>query len=192
MTALAILDDQELSNYTIRSTKVLFGERCVPCHGAGGSGNPGYPVLADDDWLYGGTIENIQESITDGRAGMMPGFGSALSEQETTDLAQHVMALSKGAEHTAGKTLFVDKGCVGCHGMDGKGMHAMGSANLTDTIWRFSPASEESIKYTIVNGVNSPGAEETREAKMPTFKDRLSETEIKKLAVYVHKLGGGQ
>ena len=192
MTALAILDDQELSNYTVRSAKVLFGDRCAACHGTGGAGNPGYPVLADDDWLYGGSIENIQQSINNGRAGMMPGFASVLSDQETTDLAQHLIALSNGSEQAAGKALFVNKGCVGCHGMDGKGMQAMGAANLTDVIWRFAPGSEESIKYTIAYGVNAPGATETRNAIMPNFKDQLSETEIKKLAVYVHKLGGGQ
>ena len=192
MSALAILDDQELTNYTIRSAKVLFGDRCAACHGTGGAGNPGYPVLADDDWLYGGTIETIQQSISNGRAGMMPGFANMLTEQELNDLAQHMSELSKGKSHEAGKALFTSKGCIGCHGMDGKGIQAMGAANLTDAIWRFSPGTEQSIKYTISMGVNAPGAKETREAIMPSFKEQLSETDIKKLAVYVYKLGGGQ
>jgi cytochrome c oxidase cbb3-type subunit 3 len=192
MSAAAILADPELANYTVRSAKVLFGDRCAPCHGGGGAGNPGYPVLADDDWLFGGSVETIQQSITDGRAGMMPAFGPMLSEQELNDLTQHLLALSQGGEHAAGKELLVSKGCIGCHGMDGKGMQAMGAANLTDGIWRFAPASEASIKYTLVNGVNAPGAKETRSAQMPAFRNQLTETEIKKLAVYVHKLGGGQ
>ena len=191
MTAAAILADPELSNYTVRSAKVLFGDRCAPCHGTGGAGNPNYPVLADDDWLYGGSIDTIQETITGGRTGMMPGFGSMLSEQELNDLTQYVLALSKGGDHPAGKALFASKGCVGCHGMDAKGMQAMGAANLTDAIWRFTPGTEESVKYTIAHGVNS-GEKETRHAEMPSFKDKLSETDIKKLAVYVYKLGGGK
>ena len=190
MSAAAILADDELSNYTVASAKVLFGDRCGPCHGTGGSGNPGYPVLADDDWLYGGSVETIQQSITNGRKGMMPGFAAMLNEQQTSDLAQHMIAMSNGSEHAAGKELFVAQGCVGCHGMDGKGMQMMGAVNLTDAIWRFAPGTEESVKYTISHGVNAPGAKETRNTEMPSFKQQLTEMDIKKLAVYVHKLGG--
>ncbi|HEC19418.1 MAG TPA: cytochrome-c oxidase, cbb3-type subunit III [Gammaproteobacteria bacterium] len=191
MSAAAILADEELSNYVVASAKVLFGDRCAPCHGTGGAGNPGFPVLADDDWLYGGSIDSIQQSISNGRKGMMPGFGAMLSEQQLDDLSKHVVAMSKGEEYAPGKELFVSQGCIGCHGMDGKGIQMMGSANLTDAIWRFAPGGEESVKYTIRYGVNS-GAEGARNAVMPSFKDKLTETEIKKLAVYVYKLGGGQ
>lgn len=192
MSAAAILADDELANYTVASAKVLFGDRCAPCHGTGGAGNPGYPVLADDDWLYGGNIDTIQQSITNGRHGMMPGFASSLDEQQLDDLAKHVIALSKGSEHAPGKELYNARGCMGCHGMEGKGMQMMGAANLTDAIWRFTPGTLESVKYTIQYGVNAPGAKETRNAEMPSFKQQISETDIKKLAVYVHKLGGGQ
>lgn len=192
MSAAAIIADDELSNYTIASAKVLFGDRCAPCHGTGGSGNPGYPVLADDDWLYGGTVDNIQQSITMGRRPMMPAYGNMLNEQQLDDLTKHMIALSKGSEHAAGKELYMNQGCGGCHGMDARGMQMMGSANLTDAIWRFTPGTEESVKYTIKYGVNAPGAKETRPAVMPSFQNQLSETDITKLTVYVHKLGGGQ
>jgi cytochrome c oxidase cbb3-type subunit 3 len=192
MSAAAILQDQELSTYTVRSAKVLFGDRCAPCHGGGGAGNPSFPVLADDDWLYGGSIEAIQQSITNGRAGMMPAFGTMMNEQQLNDLAKQVLAMAKGEEYAPGKELFTSMGCGGCHGMNGEGMQMMGAPNLTDAVWRFRPANEESVKYTIAHGVNAPGAKETRQAKMPSFKDQLSETDIKKLAVYVYKLGGGQ
>ena len=192
MSISEILSDQELVNYTKRSVKVLFGDRCAGCHGAGGSGNPGFPVLADDDWLFGGDVETILQSITNGRQGMMPGFKASLSDQQIDDLAKHVIALSKGSEHAPGKELFVNAGCVGCHGMDAKGIPMMGAANLADAVWRFNPVNEESVKYTIAYGVNAPGATETRNAVMPAFGNQISETEIKKLAVYVHQLGGGQ
>ena len=85
------------------------------------------------------------------------------------------------------------KGCVGCHGPDGKGMQVLGSANLTDKIWRFTDADQEqSVRDTIMHSVNFAGDPKTREAIMPVFGDRLSKDEIKKLAVYVYKLGGGQ
>ncbi len=208
-TAAMILADEDLKNYTVRSAKVLFGDYCAACHGSGGSGNAtaspadsGFPVLADDDWLYGGTIDNIVMTITNGRKGIMPNYGARLSEAEIGELAQHVVALSEGREHEAGKALFNDPvkgGCFACHGMDAKGMSALGSANLTDKVWRFRVRGGnqlESVRHTITHGVNSELIDPaSRNAVMPAFgplgKD-LSPGTIKKLAVYVHQLGGGQ
>jgi cytochrome c oxidase cbb3-type subunit 3 len=192
MPATEILSNDELSMYSIASAKVLFGERCAPCHGTGGAGNPGYPILADDDWLFGGSVDAIQQSITNGRSAMMPGFSAMLNDQQIEQLAKHVIALSKGEEFAEGKVLYDNQGCSGCHGVDGKGMQMIGSANLTDAIWRFSPGTLESVMLTIKHGVNAPGSAETRQAQMPAFAQQLSALEIKKLAVYVYKLGGGQ
>lgn len=187
MTAAEILADQDLSNYAVKSARVLFGDNCAACHGAGGQGNPSYPVLADDDWLYGGKVENLVTTITNGRRGMMPAQ-VALKPAEVDKLA-NAIASGKILE----EPLFKTKACFACHGMNGKGNPALGSANLTDAIWRFDEADKvASAKYTIMNGVNFAPNPNTRDAVMPSFKDRLSETDIKKLAVYVHKLGGGQ
>ena len=193
MDAAAILADKELSNYVTRSAKVLFGDTCAPCHGAGGQGNPGFPVLADDDWLYGGSIQHIVETIAGGRHGMMPAHGSNLSAHEIDDLSKHVLAMSTGSEYAPGKEVFLRSDCVACHGADAKGNTDIGSTNLTDSVWRFS-GTLEAIKYTITHGVNDTSDAKTRAATMPNFgtSGRLSETEIKKLAVYVHELGGGK
>lgn len=194
-SAAAILADDELKQYVNASAKVLFGDNCAACHGNSGSGNPGYPVLVDDDWLYGGTIEKVEESIVMGRKGIMTAQGNNLTAQEIGDVARHVMALSEGKEYEPGKAIYNGKGaCMGCHGMDGKGLQVMGSANLTDGIWRFAAEDQlASVKYTITHGVNDPSDPLTRNAQMPTFGGtKLSETDIKKLAVYVHQLGGGQ
>jgi cytochrome c oxidase cbb3-type subunit 3 len=187
----AILADPELSDYVKRSAKVLFGDNCAACHGTGGSGNPGYPVLADDDWLYGGTVETIHQTITNGRQGMMTAHGKILSDAEVDELAN---AIIKGQPTSS--PLFMAKACFACHGADGKGMHALGSVNLTDGIYRFREIGMEqidSVKYTIRHGVNDPSDPMTRNAVMPKFGGtKLSDTDIKKLAVYVHQLGGGQ
>jgi len=195
LTANEILENDELKSYTIKSAKVLFGDNCAACHGSGGAGNPGYPVLADDDWLFGGNIDTIVQSISYGRQGNMPAHTGTLTDQEISDVAQHVVAMSKGEEHAAGKAIFTGKGaCFACHGMDGKGNHLMGSANLTDPIWRFGDGSVESVVYTIAYGVNDPRyPNETLNAVMPAFGGtKLSDHDIKKLAVYVHQFGGGQ
>ncbi len=189
MSAAAILADNELKNYVVRSAKVLYGDNCAACHGSGGAGNPGFPALVDDDWLYGGTIENIEQTITMGRKGMMPKMGgNQLTEAEIDKLAN---AIYNGT--VTKEPLYAAKGCIGCHGPDGKGMAALGSANLTDKIWRFKAKDQlASIKYTIKHGVNDPSDPKTRNAEMPSWKGRLTDTQIKKLAVYVHQLGGGQ
>ena len=186
MSAAAILADDELSTYVQRSAKVLFGDNCAACHGTEGAGNQGFPVLADNDWLYGGSIQAIEQSILNGRNGNMPAH--TMSDAELGKLADAIVAGNPG-----GEPLFSSKGCFACHGADGKGMHALGAANLTDTIWRFAAADQtESVKHTIAHGVNFPADAQTRDAVMPKFGGgKLSDTEIKKLAVYVHKLGGG-
>lgn len=188
-SASEILADDELSTYVVRSAKVLFGDNCAACHGAGGQGNPSFPVLADDDWLYGGSITDIETSITAGRQGMMMAHESMLSTAELDKLANAVMAGSAVTE-----PLYIEKGCIGCHGADAKGMSIMGSANLIDGIYRFTAADQlASITHTIKYGVNDAGNAKTRNAVMPAFGGtKLSESDIKKLAVYVHKLGGGQ
>lgn len=191
MTPAAILADSELTEYVTRSGKVLFGDNCAACHGTNGVGTHDKqglfaPILNDDDWLYGGTIDAIHETIQGGRQGMMMAHADMLSEAEIDTLANAV-----AAGKPTSTPLFAEKGCTACHGEDGKGMQAMGSANLTDSVWRFD-GSIEGIKYTIKHGVNA-GTPETRVAVMPGFQGgKLSDAEIKKLAVYVYKFGGGQ
>lgn len=193
LTPAQILADNELSEYVKRSGKVLFGDYCAACHGQNGIGTKdklGYmaPILNDDDWLYGGKVENIHETISAGRMSMMPGHKDTLTAAEIDALAQ---AIEKGQPTST--PLFAEKGCSACHGEDGKGNPAMGAANLTDKIARFD-GSVEGLKYTIAHGVNNSADPQTRGAEMPAFSNtkRLSETDIKKLAVYVHKFGGGQ
>lgn len=192
MTPAAILADGELAEYVTRSGKVLFGDNCAACHGTNGVGaydKQGLfaPILNDDDWLFGGTIDSIHQSIVDGRQGVMTGSKDILSEAEIATLAN---AVAQGKPTST--PLFAEKGCTACHGEDGKGMQAMGSANLTDSVWRFE-SSVEGITKTIAYGVNS-GHPQARVAQMPGFKaaGKLSDAEMKKLAVYVYKFGGGQ
>lgn len=209
MTPAAILADDNLAKYALASGKVLFSDNCAACHGQNGVGTKqtgekfakreqGYmaPILLDDDWLYGGTVESIHETITGGRQGMMTAHKDSLSAQQIDDVAKYVQAMSEGkgddASVAAGKKVFAESDCTGCHGPDAKGMQAMGSANLTDKVWRFD-GSLEGIKHTITYGVNS-GDPSARIAVMPNFTaaGKLSATEMKKLAVYVYKFGGGK
>ncbi len=199
MTPAAILADRELTEFAIRSGKVLFGDNCAACHGTNGVGTHDKeglfaPVLRDDDWLFGGKIEDVHASIEGGRQSMMTAHKDSLKPEQIDAVAKYVLALSegKGDSETAGKKVFMESDCTACHGQDAKGILAMGSANLTDNIWRFE-RSIEGIKRTITYGVNA-GDPQGRVAVMPSFKEagKLSDAEMKKLAVYVYKFGGGQ
>jgi len=215
MSAEEILNgDPGLKQYAQASAKVLFGDNCSACHGSGGQGNPGYPVLADDDWLYGGSVAKISESLQQGRKGAMIAHKDILADDEVDALANWVVDLSEGEKGSeAGWALYRSKACFACHGQDADGALArgpngevlatVGAANLTDGIWRFSSRGGstemtreekyESAKHTILYGVNQAGVENSRDAVMPAFGQtgKLDEREIKKLAVYVHELGGG-
>lgn len=192
-----IRSDEEKSAFAFSMAKVIFADNCAACHQAGGDGVMGYyPNLLDDAWLWGGSFSKIQESITNGRTGSMPGFKNRLNEKQTSDVAEYVLSLSGESVDAAavkrGKNIFAnDGGCVACHGSDAKGQTSMGSANLADKIWTIADvpgADSAAEKKSAVMEIVRNG--KTRE--MPAWKDRLSATEIKMLTFYVHELGVGK
>jgi len=198
MDVNAMLADPDVKQYSLASAKVVFGDFCAPCHGSGGQGNAGFPVLADDDWLYGGDANTLVTTITNGRKGVMTAHvkNKVLTKAEARKMAKWVTAMKnegKPMDHDPDAAqMFMTKGCIACHGPDAKGVDPIGGANLTIPVWRFEPGGEESAYHTIAHGVNDVSDPMTREAEMPKFGDRLSADEIKKVAVYVHQLGGGQ
>jgi cytochrome c oxidase cbb3-type subunit III len=195
--ALADIEkDPALLAFAQAQGKAAFGNNCAPCHGVGATGAKGYPNLNDDDWLWGGTLEEIVESISYGvRSGnpkahdsAMPAFGKdgLLKPNEIVAVANYVRSLSglsvrPGVDIAAGKKIFADN-CAACHGAEGTGNHELGAPNLTDRIWLYGP-DEATIIETITN---------SRSGVMPAWAGRLDPGTIKALAVYVHTLGGGK
>jgi cytochrome c oxidase cbb3-type subunit 3 len=161
--------------------KRLFLTYCMQCHGSDARGSRGFPNLADNDWLWGGSPEQITMSITNGRNGMMPAHAH-LGEEAIDNVASYVMSLSgrqvDAAKAAAGQQTFLTAGCIGCHGMDGKGNQLLGAPNLTDKTWLYG-GSEGVIKQTITKG---------RGGVMPAHKDLLGEDKIHLLAAYVSSL----
>ena len=168
----------------------------MQCHGSGAAGSPGYPNLNDDDWLWGGTAEDIHTTLQNGirytlngdtRDSQMPAFGvdGLLTPEQIGDVANHVVSLSGGAADAAaaarGADLYAEN-CASCHGEDGKGMRELGGPNLADAIWLFGGTVDE-VKAQI---------HKPRHGVMPAWSGRLDEATIKQLAVYVHTLGGGE
>lgn len=195
-----IKTDAEAAGFVASAGGVLFKDNCAPCHMSGGAGKMAFaPNLTDDDWIYGGTYEKIQETITNGRHGIMPPKGGAdLNDGEIDALAHYVLSLSgeqaDAEKAKAGDELFHGKGvCFSCHGAEAKGNPDIGAANLTDKIWLWADvpgagAGDKklaAVKAVIAGGLNK--------GVMPAMKDRLSAQQIKLLTSYVHDtLGGGK
>jgi len=176
--------------------KTVFGDNCAPCHGSGGAGAKGYPNLNDDEWLWGGSLEKILQTIQFGvRSGhakahesAMLAFGKegVLKKDQIVTAANHVRSLSglstaKGFNAAEGAKVFADN-CASCHGDAGKGNQELGAPDLTDKIWLYG-SDEVTLIETISNG---------RAGVMPAWVERLDPATIKALAVYVHSLGGGK
>ncbi len=194
MSGKEILADPAMRNFAESAAKAVFGDNCAACHGAGGQGAPGlFPVLADDDWLYGGDFDTIVETVTNGRQGFMPAHASMFDDATINKLADFVIDASQGKATPEQFALFNASGCGGCHGANAKGgainKLGTGAANLTDAIWRFGGSRKEVLR-TIRYGVNQDGPD-TRVAIMPAFGGKLKPETIKMLAVKVHEFGGG-
>ena len=79
------------------SAQPMFVALCSACHGVDGTGNKifGAPNLTNDIWLYGGSLETIQETLLNGRNGVMPAHGDLLGENRTKILAAYIYSLSQ-------------------------------------------------------------------------------------------------
>ena len=187
--------DPDLLQFALAGGSAAFGDNCAPCHGRGAQGAIGYPNLNDDAWLWGGTLDDIHQTLNvgirsghpDTRDNAMPAFGrdELLEPAQISDVTDYVLSLSgldadkEAAER--GKEIFVEQ-CAACHGEDGKGNTELGSPNLTDGIWLYG-GTRADIADVIRN---------SRSGVMPAWDGRLSPETIKQLAVFVHSLGGGQ
>jgi cytochrome c oxidase cbb3-type subunit 3 len=191
-----IESDPSLLAFARALGKTAFGDNCAACHGTGAAGGKGYPNLNDDDWLWGGKLEQIQQTIKFGvrsghkqaHEGNMLAFGrdGILKSDEIVTVANYVRSLAnlpvkKELSLDAGKKLFADN-CASCHGDAGKGNLELGAPNLTDKIWLYG-SDEATVIETITSG---------RGGVMPTWEGRLDPATVNALTVYVHTLGGGK
>lgn len=191
-----IFQDKQMMNFALLSGKSIFANNCAVCHGAGGGGNPGYPNLTAGAWLWGGKLEDIYTTIQygirsghpDARDSQMPAFGKdkMITVENIKLMAQYVMYLAKPSEKISfnlqeAENVF-QSNCASCHGSDGKGNYIVGAPNLTDAIWLYG-SDYETVYDVIYNG---------RGGQMPYWKEKLTDSEIRAVSIYVHQLGGGE
>ena len=189
-----ILADEKLRTFAAAAGAAKFKVNCVQCHGSGATGSVGYPNLNDDEWLWGGTIADIQKTIAHGvrfegdpdtHISEMPAFRDILQPAEIVNVANCAASLSglpaDPQKAEAGSAVFAQN-CASCHGADGKGMAEFGAPDLTDAISLYV-TSEADIERQI----RAP-----KHGVMPAWQQRLGETSVKELATYVYSLGGGK
>lgn len=186
--------NQDLNRYAVSGGGAVFRTNCIQCHGAGAQGFKGYPNLLDDDWLWGGDITAIYDTVSHGiraetdddtRYSEMPKFGEFLEPEEIENVAHYVRGLS-GQEFSQDKSvlgaeIFADN-CSACHGEDGTGDREQGAPNLTDAIWLYG--GDLDTVTTTIKG--------SRFGVMPNWSARLTEAQVRQVAAYVHQLGGGE
>ncbi|WP_108837211.1 cytochrome-c oxidase, cbb3-type subunit III [Tateyamaria sp. Alg231-49] len=192
----ALAPDDPAYRYGVAGGASVFLANCSQCHGSGAAGvqAAGYPNLLDDDWLWGGTLDDIEytvrhgirnETDPDARWTEMPAFGDIFEKEEIAASVEYVLSIS-GQEHDAGLAeqgapLFVEQ-CTACHGDAGEGIRELGAPNLTDAIWLYG-GDRDTLTETITY---------SRFGVMPAWGPRLDETEIKAVTLYLHQLGGGE
>lgn len=192
----AIASDSELGPYAVSAGSAVFKTWCAQCHGSGAAGAKGYPNLLDDDWLWGGSMEDIHVTVAHGirnedsdeaRYSEMPAFGrdELLAKEEISQAVNFVMSLSGEAQDAgqvaSGSVVFADN-CASCHGADGTGDRSQGAPNLADAIWLYG-GDYAALTETVTN---------SRYGVMPAWNTRLTEAQIRAVSAYVHQLGGGE
>ncbi|MBE1285673.1 MAG: cytochrome-c oxidase, cbb3-type subunit III [Rhodobacteraceae bacterium] len=198
----AIAGDSELNSYAVSAGAAVFKTWCAQCHGSGAAGAKGYPNLLDDDWLWGGTIEDIHFTIShgirnedsdDARYSEMPAFGrdDLLEKEEISQVVNYVMSLSgepnDASKVEAGAVIYADN-CASCHADDGTGDIYQGAPNLADALWLYGGSYEditETVNYSRY-GVMPPWSADASPA------GRLTEAQVRAVSLYVHQLGGGE
>lgn len=191
---LALPATPDLKRYAIARGGAVFRAQCSQCHGSGAAGAKGYPNLLDNDWLWGGSIDEILYSIdhgirndTDGNArySEMPAFGEILEGGEISAVAEYVLSLSVDNYDVnlaaQGEGIYRDN-CASCHGNDGTGDRDIGAPNLADAIWLYG-SDRETVQTSI---------SQSRFGVMPAWGQRLTEEDLRAVSAYVHALGGGE
>jgi cytochrome c oxidase cbb3-type subunit 3 len=198
-TGAEIAADPELQEFARAAGESVFGDYCATCHGAGGAGAPGYPVLADDVWIWGGAMADIEHTLRVGiradhpetRNSVMPAYGrdGLLTQSQIGDVTEYVISVSAAnarlepdAAASARGAVVYQEQCAACHGATGVGDRALGAPSLVDDVWLYGGTREE-IRRQVELG---------RGGVMPSWEARFDPGVIRALAYYVHQMGGGE
>ena len=188
----AVLADPQLMARVREDGHRLFGDNCSACHGVDARGRQGFPNLVDRDWLWGGAPDRIAETVRIGvnapetgtRVNQMLAFGrdGMLDDAAIRRVTLYVLSLSDPAlarpdnvrTLAAGRAVFTAQ-CASCHGANGQGDASRGIPNLADRVW-IHGGDPQQVYDSIDQG---------RQGQMPAWGQRLSQTDIRILTLYL-------
>lgn len=77
----------------VMTGKRLFGQyNCSGCHSNGGGGMG--PSLMDNEWIYGGRLEQIHQTLVEGRPNGMPTWGGKIPDDQLWQISAYVRSMS--------------------------------------------------------------------------------------------------
>jgi len=158
----------------VASAQRVFDRNCAVCHGYDAAGQAeNFPNLNDQQWQWGGSPAQIEQSIRGGRNAVMVGWSAILGDEGVLNVTDYVKKMgSSAAEGHPGQAQY-NQLCVACHGVDGLGNVMLGAPNLIDDDWLYG-SSDEALQYSI--GVGRTG-------EMPAFDERLDDTQVRLLVM---------
>ena len=179
--ANASLESLQDDEAIMASARRIFDRKCGLCHGADGAGQVSrFPDLTDNIWQWGGSPEQIEQTIRNGRQAQMVGWQAVLGDDGVRDVAHYVRSLARSYEThdvTNGQMLF-GQFCIACHGASGEGNAALGAPSLVDIAWLYGSSTKD-VEQTIAYG---------RYGHMPAFGERLDDTQVRMLLALLTRI----
>jgi len=185
----ALQADDALMARAMPAADRLYRDNCALCHGDEGGGGPGYPVLNDGYWLWGGDPATLAETLVvginadhpDTRIAQMPAY-DWMDRTDRVALSEYVAAMPSGeADHDGAAADLFAQNCSACHGDRGVGGLLNGAPSLVDDAVIYGQ-DVDTVMQTLWKG---------RQGVMPQWSDRLSMAEMNLLGLYVSRLPNG-
>lgn len=165
------------------SAQRVFDRNCAVCHGYDAAGQASYfPDLTDDEWQWGGSEEQIEQSIRSGRVAVMVGWEPVMGETGVGQVVDYIVALGTAAAEDHPGQMLYNQFCVVCHGADGSGNAALGAPSLVDDVWLYGN-SREALLHSVAIG---------RGGVMPAFGERLDDAQVKLLVALLTQQNQGR
>lgn len=174
------ISDIQSDTGLMTTARTLFTRHCAACHGYEAQGQADlFPDLRDSQWQWGGSQEQITQSIRQGRNALMTSWAAPLGDN-VEPVADYVQVLgTQAAQDHPGQEAY-NQFCVACHGAQGQGNPQLGAPNLSNDIWLYG-GDRETIIETITEG---------RNGIMPAFNNRLDDVQTRLLVAWVLEHAG--